>query len=216
MGTMLGTCTKISSPCPHARLWDCNSLLPRKDGRRAEDERAARGGNLIPSGKDEGRAGDFCSCCQVNLVVLLPRGALRDPGTRVCVSVLRDRNSEQQKEDGTRWLHSKPLQCPAQSDQNPVLEDPPTQIRFPTKQLREVGGSGNYGRISPPMERAGPAYQCLPFEQSGTQKKEAFSHEENKRERKVLIKDKGNLFHSALYCDLNLLEVRAKRAANPN
>ena len=38
----------------------------------------------------------------------------------------------------------------------------------------------------------------------------------NKRERKVLIKDKGNLFHSALYCDLNLLEVRAKRAANPN
>ena len=149
-------------------------------------------------------------------VVLLPRGALRDPGTRVCVSVLRDRNSEQQKEDGTRWLHSKPLQCPAQSDQNPVLEDPPTQIRFPTKQLREVGGSGYYGRISPPMERAGPAYQCLPFEQSGTQKKEAFSHEENKRERKVLIKDKGNLFHSALYCDLNLLEVRAKRAANPN
>lgn len=27
---MLGTCTKISSPCPHARLWDCNSRLPRK------------------------------------------------------------------------------------------------------------------------------------------------------------------------------------------
>ena len=26
----------------------------------------------------------------------------------------------------------------------------------------------------------------------------------------MLIKDKENLFHSALYCDLNLLEVRAK------
>lgn len=61
-----------------------------------------------------------------------------------------------------------------------------------------------------------PAYQCLPFEQSGTQEKEALSHKENKRESKVLIKDKGNLFHSALYCDVNLLEVRANRTANPN
>lgn len=81
-------------------------------------------------------------------VVLLPQGELRDPGTRVCV-LRRDRKSEQQKEDGMRWLHSKPLQCPAQSDQNPVLEDPPTQIRFPTKQLTKVGGSGKCGRISP-------------------------------------------------------------------
>lgn len=37
-----------------------------------------------------------------------------------------------------------------------------------------------------------------------------------KRENELLIKDKGNLFHSALYCDLNLLEVRPKRATTPN
>lgn len=120
------------------------------------------------------------------------------------------------KEDGSRWLHFKPLQCPAQSDQNPVLEDPNTQIRSLTKQLTKVGGSGNYGRISP-HGIGWPAYQCSPFEQSGTQEKEALSHKENKRESKSTAnKDKGKSFHSALYCDVNLLEVRSNRTANPN
>lgn len=148
-------------------------------------------------------------------VVLLPQGELRDPGTRVCV-LRRDRKSEQQKEDGMRWLHSKPLQCPAQSDQNPVLEDPPTQIRFPTKQLTKVGGSGKCGRISPLWNGLAELTNAFLLNRVELRKKEALSHEENKRESKVLIKDKGNLFHSALYCDLNLLEVRAKRAANSN
>lgn len=148
-------------------------------------------------------------------VVLLPRGVLRDPGTRVCVCV---KGQELRAAEG-RWhevasfqtsampCSIRPKSCSGRSTHsNPV----------PNKTTDRSRWEWELWKDQPPMEWAGPAYQCLPFERSGTQKKEAFSHEENKRESKVLIKDKGSLLHSALYCDLNLLEVRAKRAANPN
>ena len=149
-------------------------------------------------------------------VVLLPQGELRDPGTCVCVCV---KKGQELRAAERRWHevasfqtsavpHSiRPKSCSGRSTHsNPV----------PNKTTDKSRWEWELWKDQPPLERACWAYQCLPFEQSGTQKKEALSHEENKRESKVLIKDKGNLFHSALYCDLNLLEVRAKRAANSN
>lgn len=61
---------------------------------------------------------------------------------------------------------------------------PPTQIRFTTKQLQQkVGGSGNYGRISPPWNRLA-SLLMLPFEQSETQEKKSLIKKENKEKAK--------------------------------
>lgn len=75
-----------------------------------------------------------------------------------------------------------------QPHQNPVLEDLPTQIRFPTATTK-VGGSENCGRLSPLWNEPVELINAGLFIRVELGKKQAGSCRKKKRESEPLIKE---------------------------